>query len=48
MYGKNTWELNVHIFFDENLQLTHEWRNVKVKGHVEDVLDSYFLIKKIN
>ena len=36
---KNTWELNVPHFFDENLQLVHEWRNVKVKGHVEDVLD---------
>ena len=36
---KNTWELKEqHFFFDENLKLIKIWRNVKVKGHVEEVL----------
>ena len=40
MYGKKYMGIErATFFFDENLQLTHEWRNVKVKGHVEDVLD---------
>ena len=40
MYGKKYMGIERATFcFDENLQLTHEWRNVKVKGHVEDVLD---------
>ena len=40
MYGKKYMGIErATFFFDENLQLIHEWRNVKVKGHVEDVLD---------
>ena len=40
MYGKKYMGIErATFFFDENLQLVHEWRNVKVKGHVEDVLD---------
>ena len=40
MYGKKYMGIErATFFFDEKLQLIHEWRNVKVKGHVEDVLD---------
>ncbi len=39
MYGKKYMGIErATFFFDENLQLVHEWRKVKVKGHVEEVL----------
>ena len=39
MYGKKYMGIERSTFlFDENLKLTKAWRNVKVKGHVEEVL----------
>ena len=39
MYGKKYMGIERATFlFDENLKLIKIWRNVKVKGHVEEVL----------
>ena len=39
MYGKKVRGIERSTFlFDANGTLRHEWRKVKVKGHVEDVL----------
>ena len=36
---KNIWVLNVQLFYlTTDLKLIKIWRNVKVKGHVEEVL----------
>ena len=43
---KNIWVLSVQLFlFDDDLTLIKIWRNVKVKGHVEEVLS---FIKNLN
>lgn len=40
MYGKKVRGIERSTFvFDENAKLIHEWRKVKVPGHVEDVLN---------
>ena len=40
MYGKTYMGIERSTFlFDENLQLIHSWRKVKVKGHAEEVLN---------
>ncbi len=40
MYGKKYMGIERSTFlFDENLKLIKIWRNVKVKGHVEEVLN---------
>tara|TARA_B100000900_G_scaffold346857_1_gene311788 strand:- start:1266 stop:1721 length:456 start_codon:yes stop_codon:yes gene_type:complete len=40
MYGKKYMGIERSTFlFDENLKLVKEWRKVKVKGHVEEVLN---------
>ena len=40
MYGKKYMGIERATFlFDENLKLIKIWRNVKVKGHVEEVLN---------
>ena len=40
MYGKKYMGIERATFlFDENLILIKEWRNVKVNGHAEEVLD---------
>jgi len=40
LYGKEYLGVVRSTFLiDENAVLIHEWRNVKVKGHVQDVLD---------
>ncbi len=45
MYGRKYMGIERSTFlFDENLVLIKCWRNVKVKGHVEEVLD--FVIKQ--
>ena len=41
MYGRKVMGIERSTFLiDENGKLRHEWRKVKVKGHVEDVLDT--------
>ena len=46
MYGKKYMGIERSTFlFDKNLCLLNSWRNVKVKGHVEDVFT--FLTKSI-
>ena len=41
MYGKTYMGIERSTFlFDENLQLIRSWRNVKVNGHAEEVLNS--------
>ena len=41
MYGRKVMGIERSTFLiDENGKLRHEWRKVKVKGHVEDVLDA--------
>lgn len=46
MYGKKYMGIERSTFlFDKNLCLLNSWRNVKVKGHVEDVYT--FLTKSI-
>ncbi len=40
MYGKKYMGIERSTFlFDENLVLINSWRNVKVKGHAQDVLN---------
>ena len=46
MYGKKYMGIERATFlFDENLKLINVWRNVKVKGHVDEVLD---FVKNLN
>ena len=46
MYGKKYMGIERATFlFDENLKLIKIWRNVKVKGHVEEVLN---FVKDLN
>ena len=46
MYGKKYFGINRSTFIlDENGILLHSWSNVKVKGHVDEVID---YIKKNN
>ncbi len=46
MYGKKYFGINRSTFIlDENGKLLHSWSNVKVKGHVDEVID---YIKKNN
>ena len=46
MYGKKYMGIERATFlFDDNLKLIKIWRNVKVKGHVEEVLS---FIKNLN
>ena len=46
MYGKKYMGIERATFlFDENLKLIKVWRNVKVKGHVEEVLN---FVKDLN
>jgi len=41
MYGRKVMGIERSTFLiDENGKLRHEWRKVKVKGHVEDVLNT--------
>ena len=46
MYGKKYMGIERATFlFNEDLKLIKEWRNVKVKGHVEEVLN---FVKNLN
>ncbi len=46
MYGKKVYGIERSTFLiDENGTLVHEWRKVKVDGHVKDVLDKITRIK---
>jgi peroxiredoxin Q/BCP len=46
MYGKKVRGIERSTFIiDESGKLRHEWRKVKVKGHVEDVLETIKLMK---
>ena len=41
LYGKEYMGIERSTFlFDESGKLTNEWRKIKVKGHVEEVLDA--------
>ncbi len=41
MYGKKYMGIERSTFiFDENGMLTHEFRKVRVKGHIDAVLDA--------
>ena len=42
MYGRKYMGIERSTFvFDENLNIIKEWRKVKVKGHVDEVIDSF-------
>ena len=46
MYGKKYMGIERATFlFDEDLKLIKVWRNVKVKGHVDEVLN---FVKNLN
>jgi peroxiredoxin Q/BCP len=41
MYGRKVMGIERSTFLiDDNGKLTHEWRKVKVKGHVDDVIEA--------
>ncbi len=47
LYGKKVRGIERSTFIiDDRGALRHEWRGVKVKGHVEDVLDTLKSLKK--